>query len=409
MLMEFEPCFLDAMLLSDLPSITTIVSANRIKKSKRSKRKQQQQQQQTYHTKKKHSSRATSMMTRCICANSHDEFGSMVQCDDCFYWLHLDCLDMKEDSLGDTFRCPSCSVDLGLGLGEKWMKKTKSWRFSAQWESKQRLAASRRKWNNVQQQQSRKRHTTFDNNDNPSDDPSDYDFDLVSSIPRMTIDSTIKTTRTTSSGTVLVQALSRRSSSLDYDDDNDDMDVDILDSETVESDWENEYEPSYQQEDTTPDLCISTTPPLITSPVETAMGDTDSSCEVDTPGGPLDNNSSDTAPVDIMHESLLSSTATMPCLDQESLFWLSHLSYLESLQSSPRRHCFTSHASDVFLCDGDLPLKSKQLSTTDQDSSYSFLSPLLVIPSRADPPSTICSNYLSEYSFDEGPFWSPSQ
>ncbi|KAI8344617.1 hypothetical protein BC941DRAFT_447548 [Chlamydoabsidia padenii] len=369
---------------SDRP-ITTIVSAGidqpRImKRAKRSKRKQPYQARRLSTTINKKSSRARSLMTRCICANPHDEFGSMVQCDDCFYWLHLDCLDLDEDALGDTFQCPSCCSN---GVSN-------SWRYSSQWQSKQ-LASHQRKRGDRHHYHQHHRLSTI----TTTDDDYDYDYDEPSdcydlNIPKMAIDTSIRTTMTTPN--VIVQAYSSDTNDMD--------DGDILDSETVESDWEHGYEP---QVSSSPGLSIATTPPLVTSP---AVGDTDSGCEVDTPGGPSDNTN-------FMNEALLNSTATMPCLDQESLFWLSHLSYLESLQSSTRRHCFTSHASDVFLCD-DGAIKSKQQQQQSNEQDYNYMTPLSlvltnnnILPSKADPPSTICSTYLSEYSFDEGPFWSP--
>lgn len=63
----------------------------------------------------------------------------MVQCDDCARWLHLDCLQLTEDALDETFRCPACFVSLG---GEKQAKLVSSvtWRFAARQESVRRAS-----------------------------------------------------------------------------------------------------------------------------------------------------------------------------------------------------------------------------------------------------------------------------
>lgn len=79
-------------------------------------------------------------LIQCICDAPNEEFGSMVQCDDCYRWLHLDCLELSQEALEDTFRCPCCF--LSLGVCDKNAKRLSSitWRYAAQWKS-QRLAA----------------------------------------------------------------------------------------------------------------------------------------------------------------------------------------------------------------------------------------------------------------------------
>ncbi|KAG2176229.1 hypothetical protein INT43_005463 [Umbelopsis isabellina] len=46
---------------------------------------------------------------RCICARPTDSTGSMVQCDRCEIWLHMDCIGQSEDALDDQYFCPRCA------------------------------------------------------------------------------------------------------------------------------------------------------------------------------------------------------------------------------------------------------------------------------------------------------------
>jgi len=46
---------------------------------------------------------------RCICARPSDANGSMVQCDRCEIWLHLDCIGQSEDALDEQYFCPRCA------------------------------------------------------------------------------------------------------------------------------------------------------------------------------------------------------------------------------------------------------------------------------------------------------------
>lgn len=86
--------------------------------------RQQEQQQQ----KKKES-------IDCICNVAHEEFGTMVQCDDCLSWLHLDCLELDEKALEETFRCPSCFIKFGSGDNEAKLLSTVTWRYAAKYQS----------------------------------------------------------------------------------------------------------------------------------------------------------------------------------------------------------------------------------------------------------------------------------
>ncbi|KAF9971050.1 hypothetical protein BGZ73_006067 [Actinomortierella ambigua] len=47
---------------------------------------------------------------RCVCESTEDE-GSMIQCDKCYVWLHLECVGLDSDHVPDEYYCPTC---LGL-------------------------------------------------------------------------------------------------------------------------------------------------------------------------------------------------------------------------------------------------------------------------------------------------------
>ncbi|ORZ16314.1 hypothetical protein BCR42DRAFT_414788 [Absidia repens] len=247
----------------------------RFKKSERLRLKHQRKSRWTSlkttmisnKSKKEHATSAGSAaaVIRCICATPNEEFGSMVQCDDCACWLHLECLALNEDALDETFRCPSCSISLGPG---QHLTSAITWRFAAQLKS-QRLAnrcntapeaattTSSNKWNNkrknvsyrrgsdrkhsqgnknplhrhhrsqqrIEHHQKEKRRrlhhsrrpmlysaqgdtSSFCSSSSDSDDNTDEQQHLRTwMIPKMTIHSSISTTMTTSTGNVLVQKL----------------------------------------------------------------------------------------------------------------------------------------------------------------------------------------------------------
>ncbi|KAI8084804.1 uncharacterized protein BX664DRAFT_387488 [Halteromyces radiatus] len=412
-----------------------------LKKSERLRLKQQRKPRWTSLTTtiNKNSKKDTAVI-QCICATPHEEFGAMVQCDDCTCWLHLECLALDEHALDETFRCPSCYITLGPS---HHLTSAVTWRFAAQWKS-ERLAA--RRGNDTRSSYHHRRHTSFGSSQRPiysqkqrkhhrlysekqrrrytlptqdesssssSDDDDMNDQQQTWMIPKMTIHSSINTTMTTPSGNVLVQTLSNNTMDRPSDISND-MDVD---SDTTESDWEVNYRYGQQRLDVS---SINTSPSLVLS----ASSDMDSPSEASTPDEHFGHDDSyvhvmDTTDSEVM---MLSTTATSACLDQESLLWLSRLAYLESLQSNSGQQCFTPHASDVFLCD-ELQ-HFKQVGTmTDQENKNSSCVPLLsptlstttisttpgMATPRSDPPSTICSHDLSQFSFDAGPFWSPIQ
>ncbi|CAO3624732.1 unnamed protein product [Mucor hiemalis] len=83
----------------------------------------------------------------CICNVAHEEFGTMVQCDDCLSWLHLDCLELNEKALQETFRCPSCFIKFGANSDdhENKLLSTVTWRYAAKYQSEVLAAAGYKK------------------------------------------------------------------------------------------------------------------------------------------------------------------------------------------------------------------------------------------------------------------------
>ncbi|KAG2209765.1 hypothetical protein INT47_001913 [Mucor saturninus] len=72
---------------------------------------------------------------QCICTSSRQEFGVMVQCDDCCHWLHLECLALDEKALAETFRCPRCFIQMDDDHSLKLLS-TVTWRYAARHQSK---------------------------------------------------------------------------------------------------------------------------------------------------------------------------------------------------------------------------------------------------------------------------------
>ncbi|KAG0163579.1 hypothetical protein DFQ28_011477 [Apophysomyces sp. BC1034] len=237
-------------------------------------------------------------MIQCICDTPHEEFGSMVQCDDCFSWLHLECLDLNDEALDETFRCPSCYI--ALGAGKQVNISAVTWRFAAQFKS-QRLAAAAR---------------------DPDWCTSDEDED--------------------SEG---YDAFNAHESGTDSD--MDDGDLASMDSPSLVNWVDNSSEEHFEQRD-----------------------DTESPSEASTPEQ-FDDMMMD-------YE-----------LDAESLDLLSRLVYIHSIDSV-KKVLFAPNASDVFFCEGTSV--SVPVSTP-----ATFVSDI--------PPSTICSQELSHFSFERGPFW----
>lgn len=46
-------------------------------------------------------------ITRCICEFSHDD-GYMIQCDRCFVWQHVDCMEIDRENIPDEYLCEAC-------------------------------------------------------------------------------------------------------------------------------------------------------------------------------------------------------------------------------------------------------------------------------------------------------------
>ncbi|KAI9360250.1 hypothetical protein BD770DRAFT_47982 [Pilaira anomala] len=74
----------------------------------------------------------------CICTSPFEEFGTMVQCDDCLNWLHLDCLDLDEKALEETFRCPSCFIKIDrANEDDTKLISGLTWRYAARHKSEE--------------------------------------------------------------------------------------------------------------------------------------------------------------------------------------------------------------------------------------------------------------------------------
>ncbi|OBZ90222.1 hypothetical protein A0J61_01737 [Choanephora cucurbitarum] len=237
-------------------------------------------------------------LIRCICDSSSEEIGSMVQCDDCSRWLHLECLELNDDALEETFRCPSCFLSLGSLPNDSKLLSSITWRYAAQWKS-QRLAAA----------------------DSVSDDEEDEDEEMDDTIPPP------------------------------LHDDDDGYSTDLPGPETP-VDW--------------PDVASE------------SRFSTSQESEVTTPSEQLEP---------FFKEDNLEMT-----LDPGSLEILSRLAYLQSLDSV-KKELFSPHAADVFLCENF---------TNDNIHLLTHQVPRFA-PNT--PPSSICSQDLSEFSFDSGPFW----
>lgn len=66
----------------------------------------------------------------------------MIQCNDCEYWLHFDCLGIAQDTLPSNLTCPHCILALdSLGIHHHQTPlKRMAWRYAARYNS-QRIAA----------------------------------------------------------------------------------------------------------------------------------------------------------------------------------------------------------------------------------------------------------------------------
>ncbi|CEP10289.1 hypothetical protein [Parasitella parasitica] len=277
---------------------------------------------------------------QCICSSPHDEIQSMVQCDDCFRYLHLDCLELNDAALTETFRCPSCFLSLGSCTGKNAkLLSAITWRYAAQWKS-QRLAL--------------KSQDAANTDDEDAEEYDDDDFSTameIDSSPLSRFNFTAATVGNSSNSTAATPP------PLHLHDDDDGYSTDLPGPETP-TDW--------------PDVSS-----------ESRFSSQDSSAsEVTTP-----NENLFLDPFDTKEDGQL-------VLDPESLEILSRLAYLQSLDSV-KKELFAPNASDVFLCEN-----------LSNNSTVPVASQAPRFAANA-PPSDICSQDLSEFSFDSGPFWEP--
>ncbi|CEG79922.1 hypothetical protein RMATCC62417_14328 [Rhizopus microsporus] len=258
---------------------------------------------------------------QCICDTPTDEFGAMVQCDDCLSWLHVDCLDLTKQDLEQSYRCPPCCVSLG---SNNQLPKSMAWRYEAQMKS-QRLAAI----NEI------------------SDDDDDDD---------------------------------------DMDDDTDAMECDVVE-QPLHVDNLKLPEPIRIDTNYCKDIrSRSTTPedwPDVSSESHYSISSANTS-EVSTP-------SEHTLCDPFEYQQIMSQGNLI--IDIENFELLSRLAYLQKLKDD----LFSPNATDVFLCEDN---NSKHFISQPDISSQSTTH-------HESLPSTICSQELSEFSFDNGPFWQP--
>ncbi|GAN05099.1 hypothetical protein MAM1_0082c04568 [Mucor ambiguus] len=287
---------------------------------------------------------------QCICSSPHEEIESMVQCDDCYRYLHLECLELNDAALTETFRCPSCFLSLGSCTGKNAkLLSAITWRYAAQWKS-QRLAL--------------KSQDAANTDDEDAEEYDDDDFSSameIDSSPLSRFNFTAANAANSSSHSTSDKASVSSSTTpppLHLHDDDDGYSTDLPGPETP-TDW-----------------------PDVSSESRFSSQDSTAS-EVTTPSESLSLD-----PFDAKEDGQL-------VLDPESLEILSRLAYLQSLDSV-KKELFAPNASDVFLCEN-----------SSNNSNVTVASPQAPRFAANVPPSDICSQDLSEFSFDSGPFWEP--
>ncbi|KAI8065685.1 hypothetical protein BC940DRAFT_368462 [Gongronella butleri] len=458
---------------------------------------QQQQQPIRPRPRSNNNNSSKKKTIRCIC--SHDQYyrggghgeGLMVQCDDCFHWLHTSCLALDAHSLHTSrFRCPACYIALGPPK-DAHLASVIHWRYAAHWKS-QKLAMrttrrhrARRQWNRAEtasfsssssdeaddDEEMDENELEFqdDDDDAPTDAP-----ERSWSIPTMTIDASLASTMLPSSThRVLVLPLSS-TTPMDVDTDahvDNGNEIDIGDDDhdsdtTIDTDWRDKGDENRQIRENRvirpiceieqPAAVIALAPPMfmpmvmpqqqqqgtmdgfeapvltIAAAMDTSMRRGSESSASATSCSDTDSPSEVSTPTDTMDEPLVDqklpnlwTTAPAQSLDNNSLLWISHLAYLESLhhhlppqtmhhqqqqqqqqqnhhhhQIYPQHHhqkndpmlVASSQASNLFLTDPCLPSSRSQ-------SASSWLP-------TAEPPSAICSQDLTQFTFDDGLFWS---
>ncbi|KAI8379242.1 uncharacterized protein BYT42DRAFT_320170 [Radiomyces spectabilis] len=295
---------------------------------------------------------------QCICDTPHEEFGAMVQCDDCSTWLHVECLDLDDHALEETFRCPSCYMTLGAGKQTK-LTSSMSWRFAAQWRS-QRLAALH---NDDAATSDEEEDVVVNSHSYPLTEITNTQSPRLCrpSTPVPVVTPCVSIDHSNSRhGDVTNNTISRESS-LELESDVDARTPGLMSCNTNPMDWSTSSENDSPSEASTPDQTFS--------------------CF----------DSFEPASDEMIHHGIT--------LDPESLEFLSRLMYLQSLDSV-KKELFAPNASDVFLCEN--------INNTIATTTTAAPPPSPAVGFAPDaPPSSICSQDLSEFSFDSGPFWEP--
>ncbi|KAI9243396.1 hypothetical protein BDA99DRAFT_530497 [Phascolomyces articulosus] len=316
---------------------------------------QQQLQPSSRRRSHRHIMSYTSIV-KCICDTPDEEFGPMVQCDDCRRWLHLDCLKMSEAALGETFRCPLCFVAMGGKQANKLVS-SMTWRFAARRQSEQMAAAT-----------ANSDSETSDFEDHPSSSL------LASSL---TSNNSIQNRRR------LRSRLQRQQPSLQ--DLHQYQQKQIMDGEAQE---QSHHPLQLSIVAPSPPSAVPSSPERMED--DHSSEDSSSPSEASTP----EQTFYTTDPFDAVDATDRRSEDDPMVLDSDSFEFFSRLAYLQSLDSG-QKEVFTSNASDVFLCDDANHSNPMMASTTGLLQRY---------PSDTLP-SSMCSQLLKEYSFDSGPFW----
>ncbi|KAI7855777.1 hypothetical protein BDC45DRAFT_76616 [Circinella umbellata] len=242
-------------------------------------------------------------IVKCICDTPDEEYGSMVQCDDCQRWLHLDCLKMSEAVLGETFRCPLCFVALGKETNK--LVSSMTWRFAARRQSEQLAAAN-------------------------SDDSETSDCEQEQHYQNHSINSTSSS----------IQNRRRRSR---------------LQQQKSPQEQEQREEFQQQQQQQQQQLELSIVAPERNMVEEDDDGhrseDSSSSGSSPSEASTPEQTFYPTDPFDAMDTDFSNNNNnSQMILDPDSIDFFSRLIYLQSLDSM-QKEIFAPNASDVFLCD----------------------------------------------------------
>ncbi|KAL1931562.1 hypothetical protein VTP01DRAFT_9705 [Rhizomucor pusillus] len=312
---------------------------------------------------------------RCVCEQNDEEFGAMVQCDDCRNWLHLECLELKIEDLGEAFRCPYCYVKLGPGEKSKLMSNV-NWRFAAHCASKELADAYQKTLNDVESDNDESAtipHTTASSSSTYASSYSSSSMNAasVSTTTTASVTNTATTAAVASTfGAGFTYPLLIPSTPSTLNDSNNDVDVARLQD--------------------IPRRISEGTVSLVDDHSESASG-SDFVSEVSTP--PEDGNSE---PVNLFPSAHLL---------QSGLADLAYFTHLinEAFYSDQPTPAFSENGTDVFLCDDG---RSSSSSTNPPATiSSSLRSSSASSPSHSALPSSLCSADLRQYSFEYSPFW----